>query len=369
MQMSSRENLLRTVEMRRPEWIPCLVWPPQATWHKYREKLEDLIIQHTSIFGDYERGRHDFDDFGVQRKGSNYIDEWGCLWYYLISGLAGQVVGHPLEDWSAIDHFEPPNLVELGGPPQSGGPPLETWDEARNRIEEEKRQGNPTYGMVPHDSLFLRVLDLRGFKNFLIDSITQPRELQKLIGVVTEYNMELIKRWLDIGVDVMYFGDDLGTQTGPMINPKAFRELFIPAYAKMFGVCLNGGVHVYLHSDGRVIEVVQDLTRAGVDILNIQDRVNGIENIAKACKGKVCIDLDIDRQNLLPFGTPKQIERHIKEAVAKLGSEQGGLMLTAGLYPDAPLTNIDALCRAMEKYGGGIGLFTEVFPSETTKKN
>jgi uroporphyrinogen decarboxylase len=368
MPMSSRENLLRTIEMRQPERIPCLAWSPQATWHKYREKLENVMIEYPSIFGDYQRGRHDFDDFGVQREGNSYTDEWGCVWYHLTNGLAGQVVGHPLEDWSTFDRYTPPNLLEVGGPPQCGGPPSETWDETRNRVKEQKKRGNPTYGMVPHDSLFLRVLDLRGFKNFLIDTVTQPQKLRKLIDMVVEHNMELIKRWLNIGVDVMYFGDDLGAQTGLMINPKEFRELFIPAYTKMFKVCRETGVHVYLHSDGRVIEVVEDLIKSGVTILNIQDRVNGIGNIARACKGKVCIDLDIDRQTLLPFGTPRDIESHVKEVVVKLGSKQGGLMLTAGLYPDVPLANIDALCRAMEKYGGGTSLFTDFFPSETTDR-
>jgi hypothetical protein len=323
------------------------------------------MIKHPSIFGDYQMGRHSFDDFGVQRKGNSYTDEWGCVRYHLTDGLAGQVVGHPLEDWSSFDCYEPPSLLEVGGPPQSGVPPSETWDEVRNRVKEQKKQGNPTYGAVPHDSLFLRVLDLRGFKNFLIDTITQPQKLRTLIDMVVEQNMELIEGWLKIGVDVMYFGDDLGTQNGLMINPKEFRKLFIPAYAKMFKLCRENGVHVYLHSDGRIIEVVKDLIEAGVTILNMQDTINEIDNIAKACKGKVCVDLDIDRQYLLPFGTPRDIESHVKEVIVKLGSKRGGLMLTAGLYPDVPLANIDALCRTMEKYGGGIGLFTDFFPSET----
>ena len=350
MSISKRENYLRAVEMRGPEWIPCSVSLQIATWHKYRDKLEDLVIRHPFIFGDYQRGSINFDYFGVRCKGKVYKDEWGCVWYHAQDGLAGQVKLHPLEDWKSLDSYKPPDPLKLRGPPLADYQPIESWEQARKRIREDKKRGRLAMGYLPHDTLFQRIYDLRGFKNFLIDTITQPEKLKILIDIVVDYNLKLIRWWLENDVDVIYFGDDLGTQTKLTINPKTFRELFIPAYTKMFKPCREAGVHVYFHSDGHIMEITDDLIQAGVTILNLQDKVNGIDNIAKKCKGKVCIDLDIDRQNLLPFGTPKDIENHIKEVVIKLGSKEGGLMLEADIYPDVPLENIEALCKSMEKY-------------------
>lgn len=65
---------------------------------------------------------------------------------------------------------------------------------------------------------------------------------------------------------------------------------------------------------------------------------------------RVCIDLDVDRQSISRFGTPEQIDDHVRHAVEKLGSREGGLMLTHDLYPGVPLENIRALMDAMEKY-------------------
>ena len=118
----------------------------------------------------------------------------------------------------------------------------------------------------------------------------------------------------------------------------------------MFKPCREAGVHVYLHSDGHILEIAEDLVKAGVSMLNLQDTVNGIENIGRKLKGEVCIDLDVDRQYLMPFGTPEEIEKHIKNVIVKLGSKKGGLALKADIYPDVPLSNIEALCQAMEKY-------------------
>ena len=53
MVMTKRENFLRTVEFRRPEWIPCEVEFMYTTWRKYKEKLEKIILKHPTIFREY----------------------------------------------------------------------------------------------------------------------------------------------------------------------------------------------------------------------------------------------------------------------------------------------------------------------------
>lgn len=350
MPLSIRENYLRTVEMREPEWIPCTVGFQMSTWSRHREGLEEVVIRHPFIFGNYKKGSINFDDFGLRRKGEVYRDEWGCVWYHIVDGLVGQVKEHPIEDWKALGSYEPPDPFKLKGPPLLDVPPIETWEQVRKRLKEDKKRGILTCGFIFHDALFQRIYDLRGFKNFLIDTITQPEKLKILISMVVEYNLEQIKWWLENDVDIIVLGDDLGTQTKLTINPEIFRKLFIPAYTEMFRPCREVGVHVYLHSDGYLMEIAEDLVKAGVSVLNPQDMVNGIDNIAKICKGKVCIDLDIDRQGIMPFGTTEKIKEHIRNAVLKLGSKRGGLMLKADIYPDVPLNNIEALCQAMEEY-------------------
>lgn len=317
--MNSRENFLRDVEMESPEWIPCSVALTQPMWHKYREKLEDLVLRHPLIFGRRKKGSVDFDDFGIRRKGNTITDEWGCVWLFLADGLQGQVIKHPLEDWATLENYEPPDPIALKIIPAEGEPPASNnFEKARRDVEDAKRRGKLAIGGCSHGFMFQRLYYLRGFKNLMLDFVREPPRLKKLIDIVKEYNMKIIKRWLNVGVDVLYFGDDLGTQNKLTINPKTFRKHIIPAYSEMFGSARKNNVYVYLHSDGHIMEIAEDLIKAGVTILNLQDLVNGVDNIRKRLKGKVCIDRDIDRQKILPFGTPEDVKKHVRRAVKAL---------------------------------------------------
>jgi uroporphyrinogen decarboxylase len=107
-----------------------------------------------------------------------------------------------------------------------------------------------------------------------------------------------------------------------------------------------------MHSDGDIRTLADDLVDAGVQAINIQDLVNGIDWIAERFKGKTCVHLDIDRQTITPFGTPQAIDTLIRKEVERIATPQGGLMMIYGLYPGVPLKNAAALMDSMERYAG-----------------
>ena len=113
---------------------------------------------------------------------------------------------------------------------------------------------------------------------------------------------------------------------------------------------LDGDCIVHVHTDGDTRQFAEDILDCGVQVLNLQDLVNGIDWVKENLKGRVCIDLDIDRQSITVDGSPEQIDALIHEEVAKLGSKEGGLMMIYGLYPGIPLENAKAVMDAMEKY-------------------
>ncbi len=341
--MTHRENYLRAIEFRSPQWIPCHVELAPIVWHTHRESLEELALSHPRIFRGFERGSVDFDVFPVcYRAGELFRDNWGCVWRNENPGLEGMPVGHPLADWDALETFRPPDPTRYTDRGEID------WDETARRVAAAKQREELTRGLG--ERLFDRLYALRGFENLMIDFATDDPHLPRLIEMLWEHNRKQIALWLDIGVDVMCFHTDIGTQNALMISPEKFRRYIKPMFMDLFQTCRRAGAHVDVSSDGCLLEIVDDLIECGVSMHDPQIRACTLDGIQNAYKGKMCINLDLDRQ-LFPFATPDQIREHIREGVERLDSPDGGLMLLAAVCgSDVSLANIEAICDAMEQY-------------------
>lgn len=340
--ISVRDNLLRTLEFRYPEWIPCSVGFAPVTWNAFRKDLEDIILAHPRIFPDYRQGDSSFFDEMpvVYREGETFRDNWGCLWKNIQGGLEGQVVEHPLADWSALETYRPPDVetkTERGD---------RDWDVERRNIEGLREQGRTTSG--GGERLFDRLYFLRGFQNLMEDIASDDPHLPRLVDLLEEYETELVGKWLAIGVDLMGFHTDIGAQTALMISPAKFRQYIKPMFYRLFQMCRKAGTHVCLSSDGCLLEIVDDLIECGVSLHDPQVRANTIEGIRKAYKGKMCVNVDLDRQGF-PFLSPQQIRDDIRRVVDEMAAPEGGLMMQAGVWgKDVPMRNIEAICEGME---------------------
>lgn len=348
MSLSYRENFIRTVRFQNPEYLIADVHINSAMWAYYKRDLEKVVLKHPSIFPNYVPGSIDFDNmhFSFDMNDDNYkLDEWSCKWHYPLRYLAGVVVEHPLLDMENFDTFPLP---------QNPVPQLseQEWAKEIQDVQSAKLRGELTRGDTEHGFLFLRHTYLRGFENAMEDYALYPENVDKIYDMILTHNQKLVDFHIRRGTDLMYFAEDLGTQTSTIISGDMFRRFVKPAYAKLMQPCKQAGMMVGLHSDGKTLDILEDQIEAGVDIVNPQDLCNGIDELQKRIKGRACIQLDIDRQTVVPFGTAKDIDDLIREEIEKLGSPQGGLMLVCGLYPPTPPENVDALATAIEKYRG-----------------
>lgn len=339
--------MLRTIRFDRPDYIPMVFHINEACWYHYpAEALKEMMAEHKFLFPHFETGpgRAELDYTVPERVGSPFTDGWGCVWETSMDGIVGTVTKHPLASWDNFDGFTAPD------PHVDSGKGAVDWEKVREDIEQAKAHGEFTVGGLRHGHTFLQLIDIRGYENLMFDMFDDDPRLSKLIEMVEEFNSAVIRHYLDIGVDMMTYAEDLGTQIGPMISPEMFYRFIKPSYERLMKPAQDAGCIVHMHSDGQIHELVEGLIDGGVAVLNLQDLVNGIDWIKKTLKGRVCIDLDIDRQEITPNGTPRQVDALIREEVEKLGGREGGLTMIYGLYPGVPLENAKALMDAMEKY-------------------
>lgn len=339
-------NYLKTIYFDYPEWTPCTVGLMPATWIKYREDLEKAVLAHPRIFPGYKRGSVDFGFSGFANplyELGQHIDCWGTVWSNVERGLDSHPSGFPLEDWTALDDYMPPDPLkdDIFGP--------RDWEQAKRALDETKERGDLALGGgLPHGFMYMRLFYLRRFENLMMDMALDDSRLQKIIRMVEDYNSVVIRKYLELGAEMMGFGDDLGLQNSLPMSPAMWRKFIKPSYERMFRPCREADVPIRLHTDGHILEIIPDLIEVGVWLLNPQFRSNGLDGLKEIAKGKVALHQDLDRQ-LLPFATPSEIEDHTGEVFEALYMPEGGLMLYAECEPDVPLENIDAICMALEK--------------------
>jgi uroporphyrinogen decarboxylase len=199
--------------------------------------------------------------------------------------------------------------------------------------------------------LFERMHFLRGYGALLCDIAEGRREVLTLRDMVLDHTLKRLEQQLVYPVDGISFMDDWGCQDRLMIHPDAWRDLFKPAYRRIVDMVHAAGKRFYFHTDGYTLDILPDLIDIGVDVINPQFSCMDLERVAEVCAGEVCISSDIDRQRLLPRGTPKEIRAHVRRVAELFGGPKGGLIGRAEIGPDVPFENAEAVLSAFAEFG------------------
>jgi len=316
------DDLYKAMLYQHPDAIPVRVGILPRAWMKYRDELDAIARKHPKIFGDPSTAARNYDQVDGRYVQGEHVDCWGCVWSNIAHGRDAIATGHPVPTRADVHKMKVP-------------------------------EENP--GFV-HGFMYLRLGDLRGFEEIMLDFAEEPPELQMLIDIVLEHNMRQGKILLETLKEpqLVWFGDDLGMQTGLAMGAEKWRKYMKPCFKAIYEPFKKAGHYIYMHTDGCIHEIIPDLVECGVNVINPQYRANGLDNIVRVCKGKVCADLDLDRQ-MFPFATPDELDAHVKGAVEALAMPEGGLWVLAEISDDIPLENIEAICTALEKYSHWFG--------------
>lgn len=315
---TNSDDRIKAIRWEHPARIPIGAGILPAAWMKHRNALNEVVQRHPLVFGEQtEKRDYDAIESGRYSEGT-CTDAWGCVWSNVTKGMDSIPTGHPVPTRQAVHALRVPD--------QDDG--------------------------IPHGFMYLRLADLRGFEEIMIDFAEEPPELQMLIDKVLQHNLRQVKlrlREIDEPGQIVGFGDDLGMQHSLPISPEKWRRFLKPCFSQLYQPVRQAGHYVYMHTDGHIFEIIPDLIDCGVSVVNPQVGANGLDNLARVCKGKVCVDLDLNRQ-MFPFWTAAEIDAHVRQAVETLGSPEGGLWLKAEIGCDVPLENVEAICTALEKY-------------------
>jgi uroporphyrinogen decarboxylase len=203
---------------------------------------------------------------------------------------------------------------------------------------------------------FLRRLD-----NFLMDLLTDPEKVEALLDALMERHMATLSKvceYLGDVVDVIRFGDDLGMDMGPFMQPETYRALFKPRHAKLCAFThAHSSMHTFLHSCGSIADLIPDLIEAGFEILNpVQTSSRGMEpeRLKREFGSEVVFwGGGIDTRRVLNSGSPDLVRKEVLTRMEVFSRGGGFVMNTVhNILPDVPPENVVALFDAVAEFNG-----------------
>lgn len=268
----------------------------------------------------------------VKRESGLITDNWGVS-YDEIEGATIRV--HPLENKENIKKYIFPDPIYE---------PL--MDKTKNDLD--------TYGdkyfvtSYQRWLLFERAAWLRGVENFLLDMVSDLKFTHWLLDRITEYQIEIAKRYVELGVDCGRTGDDWGGQSGMLFSPLLWRQLIKPRLQKIWDIYHQAGLPVIHHSCGDIRPIVPDLIEMGLEILHPVQSIMPREELKKRYGANLVFYGGIDTQRVLAFGSPSDVYNEVSDCIRILG-ENGGYVIGLGhtLTSETPFENINALVKAV----------------------
>ena len=208
----------------------------------------------------------------------------------------------------------------------------------------------PNFGFC----LFERAWSLRGFEQLNIDMALDVEFVEALMDRIVEIQLALIHRFIELGVDGGYFGDDYGAQKNMLFSPKLWRRLIKPRLAKMFAPYREAGLPVIMHSDGDIDVIMPDLVEVGLTVFNpVQPEVTDHTWLRKTFGNNLAYYGGLSTQTVMPFGTPDEVRAATRECTQVLAPANTGLLIAPShrMMVDIPMANVEAFmetCTELE---------------------
>jgi hypothetical protein len=328
--MTSRDRVIRTLCHQPVDRVPRDLWVVPAV-----EMLRDDEVAEMSFRYPPDVIRPEFHApkanraHGTPYEVGEYTDAWGCVWQVAKQGMVGEVKGHPLADLGQLDGYRPPwELLEKASLSSVNRSAAATsrfvlaWSEIRP---------------------FERMEFLHGPAAVRAALGSGDKAIRGLSAMVHEFSCREAQMWAASDVDGVALRDDWGSNHSLVVPLDAWRDLFKPLYRQYVEILHARDKFTLFHSDGNITEILEDLAEIGVDAINAELSLMDLEWLAEKFRGRMTFWGEIDRQRILPFGTPDEVRAAVCRVRTALDFGQGGVIAQCKWGINVPFKNVAAL--------------------------
>jgi uroporphyrinogen decarboxylase len=186
----------------------------------------------------------------------------------------------------------------------------------------------------------------------MMDYLLQPELAKKLARIGVDYHVELYRRLLAEGVEIIALGDDYAGKTGPYMSPAHFGEFILPGLKTVVQDIKDRGGYVIKHTDGNIWPIMDMLITTGLDMLGpLEPAYMALDEVRRYSNMKVGVvgNVDVD---LLARGSVEQVVSTTKEQLKRI-SPLGGHFLASGNSITSFVNgeNFMAMIKTVQEFG------------------
>jgi len=355
--MTSRERVLAAFEHEEPDRVPCWCGASVEFWEKARRRLqlddEGLRVRFGDdfrrVFAEYAGPEFPLSEsatsrtvFGIERQGLGY----------------GQPMSHPLAPAVLLRENEAAGAT-LREVHDYAWPDPEWMDVSKIKAEARAYKGE--YAILGGDwsPFWHDAIDLLGMENLYIKMYAEPEFVDAVMQHLIDFYADVSRRIFDAAadsIDIFFIGNDLGSQTGPLLGPALFARFLLPHLKRLIDLGHSYGLKVQLHCCGGFAPLIPLLIEAGLDGLHaVQPDCRGMD--PRTLKGKfgdkILFNGAIDSHHVLIDGTAEIVREKTRE-ILDIMMPGGGYVAGAShdtILEETPVENVLAMFDTVREYG------------------
>ncbi len=318
--MNSPERMFCVLEGKQPDRVPIMeiIVDP---------KVVEALYPGCDVFDLVEKMDHDTVCFGittdyrdvewVDEEKRIYRDKWGGLQRVTTEVIPISCEPARINDERDLDDYLPPD-----------GNDEYFINMAREVVARFKGKkaicfvGEAVFAV----SQYLRA----GLQNLMVDYGVRPGLVEKLAKIGVEYHVELYRRLIAEGVEIVLLGDDYAWKQGPFMSPAHFERFILPGFRTVVQEIRRAGAYVIKHTDGDIRKIMDMIVSTGVNGLGPLEPLPGmeLEAIKARYNGTVAVMGNV-QVDLLCRGTLEEVVAETRRLLRTV-SPGGGHIMSSG---------------------------------------
>ena len=305
--MKSRDRVLTTLNHEEPDRVPCNLRPSAELVAMLRAQVEDVV----------------------------FADHFGHDVQYVYLALPQRPDGIPEAEWTPHPTeaqiaavAEATDALHERGLAVCGGYACGVFEQAKHWIGDEATMTGP---------------------------YDDPQVFGELLDRITEWKASIYGAYAAAGTDVVWMGDDLGTQRSLVMSPDHYREWYRPRHRQIVEHVrsIRRDVKIAFHCCGHVTPLIADLIEIGIDVLEaVQAETMDIAYLKREFGRDIAFWGGVGAQSVLARTTPEQVVEGVRETLRVMAPGGGYIAAPCHtLTEEVPWESVLAFHEAMEAYG------------------